>query len=281
MFLGLVLLWEVCSLSVYVYEYVVIVGFVVTVMLPHLPVFPGVCPGYEDAAISAVLINGVDRVQDDMSAVQVPSDQEVLDALLMCSSVDYRDHDDCFRVLITQNHVLLRDVIAHRKRKQLRASGGENVESGQSSVGCSLLTSAHVSRGTSESRAIEGSTNAVCGSRSKKSKLSASVSPPRVFKCPACCEMFNEKDFDRHVANWLVKSEQTGLVKDNSCAGFRDIDHPFLSHYTGTRMERVALLVAEIRSMLHPGAYDSMSPHGSGRHLSVAHRFEALSQMRQ
>ncbi len=272
----------ICSLSVCVNEYVVIVSFAITIMLPHLPVLPGECPGYNDPAISAVLIHGVDRVQEEMSAIEGPTDQEVLNALQMGSSVDYHNHNDCFRVLITQNHVLLRDVICNRMRKQFRSSGVENVESGESSVGLrSLQASALVSRDGSASRTTAAVSDVVLSSQSKKPKLSASVSPPRLFQCPACVAMFNEKDFDRHVANWIVKSEQSAPVKDNTCAGIRDSAHPFLSHYTGSHMERVGLLVAEIRSMLHPGAYDSLSPNGSGRHLFVARRFETLSQKPQ
>ena len=104
------------------------------------------------------------------------------------------------------------------------------------------------------------------------------MSPPRNFQCPCCGEMFNEKVFDRHVLAWITKSEQTGPVKDNTCSGFRDAYHAYLSHFTGTHMERVGQLVAEIRSMLHPGAYDSISPNGSGRHVFVARRFAVLSR---
>jgi hypothetical protein len=267
----------------------VIVGFAVTVMLPHLPMLPGECPGYNDPAISAVLIHGVDRVQEEMSAIEGPTDQEVLDALRMGSSVDYHNHNDCFRVLITQNHVILRDVICNRMRKQFRSPGVENDESGESSIGLrSLQASALVSRDGSASRPIAAdsavvisSRNTVLCSQSKKPKLAASVSPPRLFQCPACGAMFNEKDFDRHVAHWIVKSDQSAPVKDNTCAGFRDGAHPFLAHYVGSHMVRVGLLVAEIRSMLHPGAYDSLSPNGSGRHHVVARRFETLSQKPQ
>jgi hypothetical protein len=194
----------------------------------------GECPGYNDPAISAVLIHGVDRVQEEMSAIEGPTDKEVLDALHMGSSVDYHNHNDCFRVLITQNHVILRDVICNRMRKQFRSSGVENVESGESSVGLrSLQASALVSRDGSASRTTAAVSDVVLSSQSKKPKLSASVSPPRLFQCPACVAMFNEKDFDRHVANWIVKSEQSAPVKDNTCAGIRDSAHPFLSHYNG------------------------------------------------
>jgi hypothetical protein len=237
----------------------------------------GDSPGYEDPAISAVLIHGVDRLQQQMASVQLPSDQEVLDALNMGSSLDYRNFNDCFRVLVAQNNVLLRNCVCKRLRK-LSARGVENVASGQSSGMLSLQGSAHVSQVGSEARVVEGSSPVGDGSNRKKSRFSASVSPPRVFQCPCCGEMFNEKDFDRHVAAWITKSEQTGPVKDNTCSGFRNADHAYLSHFTGTHMERVALLVAEIRSMLHPGAYDSMSPNGSGRHVFVARRFELLSQ---
>ncbi len=219
-----------CLLSVGLNDYVEFVCFAVAVMLPHMPMLPGDCPGYNDPAISAVLMHGIDRFQEDLTSIQGPSDQGVLDALQMGSTVDYRNHNDCFRVLITQNHVILRDVICQRMRKQSRSQGVENVESGSSSVGLrSLQVSAPVSHVCSESRASDASSAVGVCKLGKKQKLSASVSPPRVFQCPACGEMFNEKDFDRHVAKWIVKSEQTGPVKDNTCAGFRDSSHPFLS----------------------------------------------------
>ena len=245
------------------------------------PVVTGDSPGYEDPAISAVLIHGVDGLQQQMASVQLPSDQEVFDALSMGRSLDYHNFNDCFRVLVAQNNVLLRNCIWKRVRKQsdTYVGGVENVvASGQSSGLLSLQGSAHVSHVCSEARVDEGSSPVGVGRNRKKPKLSASVSPPRVFQCPCCGEMFNEKDFDRHVQAWVTKSEQTGPVKDNTCSGFRDADHAFLSHFTGSHMERVGHLVAEIRSMLHPGAYDTMGPNGSGRHLVVARRFVALSR---
>ena len=244
------------------------------------PVVTGDSPGYEDPAISAVLIHGVDGLQQQMASVQLPSDQEMFDALSMGRSLDYHNFNDCFRVLVAQNNVLLRNCIWKRVRKQSDTyiGGVENVvASGQSSGLLSLQGSAHVSHVCSEARVDEGSSPVGVGRNRKKPKLSASVSPPRVFQCPCCGEMFNEKDFDRHVQAWVTKSEQTGPVKDNTCSGFRDADHAFLSHFTGSHMERVGHLVAEIRSMLHPGAYDTLGPHGSGRHLVVARRFVALS----
>jgi hypothetical protein len=249
---------------------------------------PGVAgdsPGYEDPAISAVLIHGVDRLQKQMAEVQLPSDQEVLDALSMGSTLDYRNFNDCFRVLVAQNNVLLRNCICKRVRKQsdVYIGGVENVvASGQSSSELlSLQGSAHVSHVCSQARVAEGSSPVVVGSNRKKPRLSASVSPPRVFQCPCCGEMFNEKDFDRHVSAWKTKSEQTGPVKDNTCSGFRDADHIFLSHFTGTHMERVGHLVAEIRSMLNHGANYSIIPNGSGRHVFVARRFAVLSRKLQ
>jgi hypothetical protein len=115
----------------------------------------------------------------------------------------------------------------------------------------------------------------------QKAEVGCQCFPSSTFQCPACGVMFNEKDFDRNVANGIVKIDQSAPVKDNTCAGFRDSAYPFLAHYSGSHMVRVGLLVAEIRSMLHPGAYDSLSPNGSGRHLFVARRFETFSQKPQ
>jgi hypothetical protein len=78
----------------------------------------GDSPGYEDPAISAVLIHGVDRLQQQMASVQLPGDQEVLDALNMGCSLDYRNVNDCFRVLVAQNNVLLRN------EKRMRCTAG-------------------------------------------------------------------------------------------------------------------------------------------------------------
>ena len=190
------------------------------------PVESGDSPGFDDPALTAVLIHGVDRVQKQMASVQLPSDQEVFDALSMGNSLDYRNFNDCFRVLIAQNNVLLRNCICKRVRKQSDIyidCGVENVAaSGQSSGGLSLQGSSHVSHVGSEARVVEGSSPVGVGSNRKKPRLSASVSPPRVFQCPCCGVMFNEKDFDRHVLAWITKSDQTGPVKDNTCSGFRD-----------------------------------------------------------
>ena len=150
------------------------------------------------------------------------------------------------RVILIQNNLIVRDRLAQRKRQM-----------------CSLQSSDSTSP-------FDGSAMASAGGSGK-------CSPPAVFPCPFCKKSFNEKDFDRHVKNWQGK-EELATIKSNVCPGPRNVDDPFLVHFTGSHSQRVAALIAGVRSLLRPGAYDSMSPTGSGRHRAVIAHFAALQR---
>jgi len=236
----------------------------------------GCCPGYIGAANGVGVLHIQQNVCDatpDVPSVShfavaadnrslfnvvPPSEQELVDALLLGAHVDYQNSSECFRVLVTQNNVILRDAIGHRQQLlsgRVRASE----ESSRASSGCSSLVSS------------EGSTPSSGVGSSKRAR----VSPPRNFECPICHQFFNEKDFDRHISSWIAKC-RTGanVVKAGHCAGIRDLSHPLLDHFDGESLdERVTQLVLDVRSLMHPGAYDAMSAQGSGRHVDVAKRF--------
>jgi hypothetical protein len=237
------------------------------------------CPGYQNAGINAVLLGHTASRSDGVLpplSIDFPSDQELHEALSLGHSVDYGNSSECFRVLLSQNSVLLRDCIANR---QLRAKQrGPNL-SGQSSLEQSFVGSQHQSNQSSVSAPLsDPAESSSSSSNAKRARLSASVSPPAYYQCPQCHQWYNEKDFDRHVSHWIVKSAQIGPVKPKSCPGIRDPCHNFLSHFDGeTHIARVTQLVLDIRSMLRPGAYDALSPKGSGRHVNIGHRFQFLS----
>ena len=172
------------------------------------------------------------------------------------SNVELMNSADCLRALVMQNNVLIRDAIWRRQHIAVGSS------SGQSGSLCSSLTTTGSASGHSS-----GDSGGVSPIRKKK------VSPPKVFECPVCHDRLNEKDFDRHIFAWTAKVDKTGVVRCDSCAGIRDVNHPLLQRYPhGTLAQRVSCVVTCIRSLLHPGAYDAMSAEGSGRHILVAER---------
>jgi hypothetical protein len=208
---------------------------------------------------------GVALLDVAVPAVIAPSQQEMLDALRLGESVDYSNSQDCFRVLIHQNIVLLREAIHRKSHLPLAIGSG--------SLGSSLLSPvSYPSLRASPARAQGISKRSRPGSNS--------ASPPKCFQCPLCLQFCNEKDFDRHVLNWIEKSQQTGVIRAGCCGGIRDHDHPLLHRFPGLHhVDRVTALVNHIRSLLHPGAYDSLSAQGSGRHVVVAQHFELLARV--
>ena len=131
------------------------------------------------------------------------------------------------------------------------------------------------------SKYSQASTQAfVSGSSSGNSSASKRVkpSPPQDFVCPLCSKPLNEKDFSRHVTNWLNRLDSTAQIQ-YGCPGITDCNHPFLRHFPhGSLRDRVHLLVNDIRALVHPGANDSWRAEGSGRHVPVAARFALLWQ---
>jgi hypothetical protein len=234
-------------------------------------VVDGECPGFTPSdgffapipvfsALSDVAVDGSHDVNDIVSelnaAVQsmvvAPTEEEMFEALSMGSSVDVTNSADCFRVLFHQNSVILREAISQRRdARVVSVSRNSNLSS--------MTTSGGNSSG-SDAR--------------KKLRLS----PPQVFQCPVCPQVLNEKDFSRHVKDWVEKVG-TRVVASGHCPGIQDENHPLLIHFTsGDLKARVRSLSADIRSLVHPGAYDTMRPEGSGRHIDVANRIAALMQ---
>jgi hypothetical protein len=211
----------------------------------------------QDASAQCVLSS-----KDAYSTARIvpPSDDELMRALLMGADIDYNNSGECFRVLLTQNSVILRDAISSRTQQRLQPlmSGSPLADSS-----CSSLTSMHSSSSHSET---------------SESSKRMRISPPKNFSCPLCFALLNEKDFDRHVATWISKVDNHKLVKEGQCPGIQDVDHPLLAHFVGSCTERVGSLVKVIRSLVRPGAYDAMSAEGSGRHTIVAERFAQLMQ---
>ena len=108
-------------------------------------------------------------------------------------------------------------------------------------------------------------------------ELKSRSRPPKVFRCPVCTELWNEKDFARHISNWVHKLDKDESVKSGMCPGVRDPNHPLLHRFPGDNLsERVQCLVRNIRSLVRPGAYDAMSSEGSGRHIDVDRRITFL-----
>ena len=233
---------------------------------------PGVgdCPGLET---NRELPDARSVVQCDGAFVQ-----ELEAALSLSANVDQMSTDEMLRAMLVQNRALLRDAIWRRRyarSSQVRSS----LTSPGSVVLSSLTTSGNDTSGNSpQSRSGSSSKRDSSGegtpsSPTKKSK----PSPPKNFRCPLCPSLTNEKDFDRHVEKWIGKVHKKGPVKSGCCPGIRDPNHPLLQYFTvGSIDDRVGALVADIRSLVHPGAYDSLSPEGSGREIVVAARFAEL-----
>jgi hypothetical protein len=200
----------------------------------------------------------------------------LVDALRLGESVDYGNSQACFRVLVAQNSVLLRDAI-RRLEYPCVVPGSSGCGSLRSSLGSGSPCESGTSGGTPP--ALDTAPPPEIGVRVKRSRIGGRVSPPKNFQCPFCLKFNNEKDFDRHVSDWLEKSHQSGVVREGSCGGVRDHHHPLLRHFAGSNhSDRVAALVNDIRRLIHPGAYDSLGPEGSGRHVDVAHRLQYLSR---
>jgi len=228
---------------------------------------PGECPGYVPSAFAPIPCMQVQmrgRADDcvdtallgaasDCPSVGIlaPSMVEMCEALQMGQNVDFASSSDCFRVLFTQNSVILREAIANRRQFFVERSSSRN----------STLSS-NATSGTGTSGDSSGS--------QKKPK----ASPPQVFQCPVCPALLNEKDFDRHILDWIRK---VGKPANGFCPGIQDVNHPLFSLFPMMHLEdRLDALVSDIRSLIHPGAYDALSAEGSGRHIVVAQRFAEL-----
>ena len=225
------------------------------------PGYMGVCPTGVGFAPVPSLMSQTDSsvrcatmlsaVDDPSGSVVAPTMEEMCEALSMASTVDMQSSADCFRVLFYQNSVIIRDAICHRRLLSRNSSGRSSVSS--------LTVSGESSGGSSDSQ--------------KKPKLS----PPQVFCCPVCPAQLNEKDFGRHVKDWPDKVGKR--VPSGHCPGIQDVNHPLLSRFPGNSLlESVSACSAYFKSLVRPGAYDSLRPEGSGRHIIVAQRISELMQ---
>ena len=195
------------------------------------------------------------------SQIAAPTVEELSHALALGSSVNFENSGECFRVLFAQNQLLLRAAI-HRSHPYSTVSLGNNSGSSRALSASPLLSSSSSSSGNSRPLGI---------------------SPPKIFQCPVCFTFNNEKDFDRHVKSWINKCTASGPVKSGVCPGIRALDHPLLQHIqapNASLKDSVQLLVSDIRSLVRPGAYASMTEQGSGRHLDVARRIAELQRPR-
>jgi hypothetical protein len=100
-------------------------------------------------------------------------------------------------------------------------------------------------------------------------------SPPKVFRCPACNVVLDERCFAKHIDSWLSRDDSKRL-RSNQCPGFPS-NHHFLRHFHGHHKEQVRCLHATVRAMLNPGCNAAQFPQGSGNHLRVEAYFRSLS----
>lgn len=226
--------------------------------------FRAVASGAE--VVSAVSGGGHVRSQASSTST-APTIAEFQDAVHV--DVDSMTGEQCLRALVKQNNVLIRDAMCRQRRPVRQRSDGGVVVGPSGSFGGSLLALVS-SSGDSSLVSSSATTSGSCNSPGVKQ------SPPRSFVCPCCKKPKNEKSFDRHVKGWIEKIGREQW-RSGQCRGIQDIHHPLLSTFkAGSLEDRVRCVVRDIRSLLHPGAYDANSPGGSGRHVAVAARLVAL-----
>lgn len=212
---------------------------------------------------------------DENLRFSAPTDEEFADAL-QTGNIDDMSSEQCLKALVKQNNVLIRDAMWRNRRlpmhQRVDGSYGSGLVSGS---GCSGSLRSSLVSSAPDSMVNTSDSSSGSGSSSKRVK----VSPPKHFLCPICSHYMNEKDFSRHIQSWNSKVVSSGPVRADGCAGIQDVNHPLLRYFPdGSLAERVQCLVRDLRSLVHPGAYDAMSAEGSGRHLIVADRFASLLQ---
>ena len=170
-------------------------------------------------------------------------------------------------MLSTQSLLLSKSSKLYWSLSSSSSSSSSNSSTMSSSMSSSTVFSGVVS---------PSDTGAVVGSSNGQGVANSKPSPSKTFQCPVCFRVMTEKEFDRHIKTWIVKSHRP-LSKKHTCPGIRDNNHPLLQHMPpGLFPDRVGWLVSEIRGLVRPGAYDCLQPGGSGRHLIVAQRFAQL-----
>lgn len=234
----------------------------------------GTCPGYADVSGNVHVVHSQPSAQvlssatDSVFCFLPPSEAELVEALSLSSRLNYSDSSECFRLLVFQNSVILRDAL-HRRALQVQATRSS---SSGTNTSASALSSSTVSSGV----VSLSDTGAVVDPFYDQGVANSKPSPSKTFQCPVCLGVMTEKEFDRHIKSWIVKCQRP-ICKKHTCTGIRDINHPLLQHCPqGSLPDKVGWLVSEIRGLVRPGAYDSLIPGGSGRHLIVAQRFAQL-----
>jgi hypothetical protein len=214
--------------------------------------------------LTSVFAQGA-AVPQRFSAVVIrpPTAQDFQLAIQAGSEALQHARDPATRALLLQQDVLLRHQLT--QRYSVSSSGSRSFNS--------LST-------TGSSSAAESPRTHDVGGGGAAVALSEGViilpSPAKVFRCPVCPGVLDERCFAKHIDSWLSRDGSKRL-RSNQCPGIPP-GHVFLDAFQGTHRERVRCLHATVRSMVHPGCVQAQTPQGSGNHLAVEMYFESLSR---
>jgi hypothetical protein len=222
---------------------------------------PGV-PSVQQSQMTAVMAHGgADLQHISAYAICPPSALEYAMAIRAGAEALQHTTDGATRALLMQHDVMLR-----YQNFQLTQSCS-SLSSGSKS-----FQSPSSSTGTSSADDSPRTFDAVAGS----SAVGVIIvpAPAKVFRCPVCPQVLDERCFAKHIDSWLAR-DGTKRLRSNQCPGF-PLNHKFLSAFEGTHRERVRCLHASVRVMLHPGCTAAQSPRGSGNHIAVEAYFRNL-----
>jgi hypothetical protein len=228
-----------------------------------MPLVAGLAPGVPSVQLSqltAVLAHG-GAVHHHIPAFGIcpPTDQEYATAIRAGTEALQNTSDSATRALLMQHDVLLRYQLT--QRCSTHSSGSKSFQSLTASTGSS---SADDSPRTNDADAGSAAVGVIIV-----------PSPAKVFRCPACPQVLDERVFAKHIDTWLNRDGSKRL-RSNQCPGFA-LNHRFLNAFEGSHRERVRCLHAHVRAMLHPGCTAAQSTQGSGNHLAVEAYFRSLS----
>lgn len=231
-----------------------------------MSVASGWAPGASGAPqqLSAVIAPGA-AVPQRFTAVVVrpPTAQDFHLAIQAGSEALLHAPDAATRALLLQQDVLLRHQLT--QRYSVNSSGSRSFNS--------LST-------TGSSSAADSPRDRVVGDGDAAVALSEGViivpSPAKVFRCPVCPGVLDERCFAKHIDSWLSRDGSKRL-RSNQCPGIPS-GHVYLERFEGDHRERVRCLHATVRSMLHPGCGPAQSAQGSGNHLAVEMYFKSLQR---
>ena len=236
----------------------------------HHPEIMSVASGWAPGAsgdpqqLSAVIAPGA-AVPQRFAAVVVrpPTAQDFHLAIQAGSEALLHAPDPATRALLLQQDVLLRHQLT--QRYSVNSSGSRSFNS--------LSTAG-------SSSAADSPRDSVVGDGDAAVALSEGViivpSPAKVFRCPVCPGVLDERCFAKHIDSWLSRDGSKRL-RSNQCPGIPP-GHVYLEAFEGDHRERVRCLHATVRSMLHPGCGPAQSAQGSGNHLAVEVYFKSLQR---